>query len=50
MAGEYRGVRMDGDTASPMGLVRDRTGYKINQATGRGAQGAVWSRIKEGSR
>jgi hypothetical protein len=41
---------MDGDMASQMGLVRDRTGYKINQAIGRGGQDAEWSRIKEGSR
>jgi hypothetical protein len=41
---------MDGDTASPMGLMRDRTGYRINQATRCGGQGAAWSRIKEGSR
>jgi len=42
---------MDGDTASPIGLVRGRTGgYKVNQATSRGAQGAGWSRIEEGSR
>jgi hypothetical protein len=41
---------MDGDTASPMGLVRDRTGYNINQAAGRGGQGVARSRIKEGSR
>ena len=41
---------MDGDTASPMGLVPDRTGNKINQATCRGGQGAVWSRTKGGSR
>jgi hypothetical protein len=41
---------MDGDTASSMGLVRDRIGYKVNQATGRGTQGAGWSRIKEGAR
>jgi hypothetical protein len=41
---------MDGDTASPMGLVHDRAGYKINQATGSGGQGAAWSRIREGSR
>ena len=41
---------MDGDTASPTGLTHGSTGYKINQATGRGAQGAVWSRIKEGPR
>ena len=41
---------MDGDTASPMGLVRDRTGYKINQAAGRSGQDAAWLWIKEGSR
>jgi hypothetical protein len=41
---------MDGDTASPMGLVRDRTGYKINQAAGRSGQGAAWLWIKEGLR
>jgi hypothetical protein len=41
---------MDGDTASPMGLVRDRTGYKINQAAGRGGQDAARSRMKDGSR
>ena len=41
---------MDGDTASPIGLVRGRTGYKVNQAISRGAQGAGWSRIEEGSR
>ncbi len=41
---------MDGDTASPRGLVHNRAGYRINQATSRGGPGAAWSRIKEGSR
>jgi hypothetical protein len=44
------GTRMDGDTASPMGLVRDRTVYKINQAAGRRGRGAAWLWIKEGLR
>ncbi len=41
---------MDGDTASPMDLMRDRTVYKINQAAGRRGQGAAWLGIKEGLR
>lgn len=42
---------MDGDMASPAALVRDRAGYKINEATGRSGQGAESrAQVKGGSR